>query len=89
MLTLQDIENLGPALRVLRRCAGKLQKQIGGLRQNQVYAYERGQFAPSFENLVRYLSSLDMDFHALQDALECVRQNEPIPLAPTRSEEDK
>ena len=77
MLTLQDIENLGAALRVLRRRTGKSQKQLADLRQNQVCSYERGYFAPSFENLVRYLSALDLDFHTLQDALECVRQGEP------------
>ena len=78
MITIGDLEHLGPALGILRRRADLMQKEISthtGMSRSQVSRYERGRDVPNLTTLIKYLEVVKADFQLLHRAIMQVKQD--------------
>ena len=78
MITIEDLEHLGPALGVLRRRADLLQKEIStqtGMSRSQVSRYERSRDVPNLTTLTKYLEVVKADFQLLHRAIVQAKQD--------------
>ena len=78
MITIRDLEHIGPALGVLRRRADLLQREISthtGMSRSQVSRYERGCDVPNLTTLIKYLEVVKADFQLLHRAIMQVKQD--------------
>lgn len=88
MITVDQLQGLGPALKRLRADAGLRQADVrehSGLKAPQISRYENGHEVPSLESLVKYLGAVGCDLGDLQRALQGDSGAKAIP-APRKGE---
>ncbi len=72
MITVEDLSNLGPALKDLRQNVRMTQGEVcalAGLKSSQLSRWENGHEKPTLESVVKVLAALGRDLGDLQDIL--------------------
>ena len=72
-----DLEDLGPALRLLRLRHGSRQHDLAhraGITKAMLSGYERGARLPSLRSLAAVLDAQGVGFDKLHRAMECARR---------------
>ncbi len=72
MITVEDLSNLGPALKELRQNVRMTQGEVcalAGLKSSQLSRWENGHEKPTLESVVKVLAALGRDLGDLQDIL--------------------
>ncbi len=72
MISVEDLSNLGPALKELRQNVRMTQGEVcalAGLKSSQLSRWENGHEKPTLESVVKVLAALGRDLGDLQDIL--------------------
>ncbi len=72
MITVEDLSNLGPALKELRQNVRMTQGEVcalAGIKSSQLSRWENGHEKPTLESVVKVLAALGRDLGDLQDIL--------------------